>query len=151
MQVVPQYIDVEDRIAGPLTWKHIGWLFACGGILFIFWTLFDRITFYIFAAITIPLFAALAFAKPGGVSMVEYIGYGFSFFLRPRVYTWQREASVQQKQKPQQDVKIESKSKKETLTSEEVAIIAQTLDSRGKERNERLQQILKERVNKNNQ
>ncbi len=152
MQVVPQYIDVEDRIVGPLTWKHIGWLFAGGGILVVVWTIFDSVTFFIIAAVIAPIFIALAFAKPGGVTLIEYIGYGLHFLFRPRLYTWQREAQPVQKPKPQKkEVKIKTKSAKEQLTTADIAALAQTLDSRGVERNKRLQEIMREHVKTNNQ
>ena len=146
MQVVPQYIDVEDRIAGPLTWKHIGWFFGCSGLLVMAWLLFDRITFYIVTAIIVPAFVALAFVRPNGVTMVEFVGYGFNYFFRPRLYTWQREVQKQTVQKKQNEVKIAVSSEEKQLTSDDVSVLAQTLDSRGVERNERLQQIIKERI-----
>ncbi|EKD71060.1 MAG: hypothetical protein ACD_46C00281G0001, partial [uncultured bacterium] len=34
---VPQYIDVEDKVAGPLTIKQLGWLIALGIMLLILW------------------------------------------------------------------------------------------------------------------
>lgn len=149
MQVVPQYIDVEDRIAGPFTWKHIGWFFGCSGILVITWMLFDRITFYIITAITVPVFVSLAFVRPSGITMIEFVGFGFNYFFRPRLYTWQREAEKQIPQKKQNSTKIATSSEKKQLTSNDVAVLAQTLDSRGVERNDRLQQIMKERVRNN--
>ena len=39
---VPQFIDTEDKIVGPLTAKQLGWM-AVGGVLFlIVWTTLDR-------------------------------------------------------------------------------------------------------------
>lgn len=149
MQIVPQYIDVEDKIAGPLTWKHIGWLFAGAGILLVAWTFLDQITFFIAAAIIIPATAALAFAKPNGVTMVEYIGYGFNYFFRPKIYTWQREVAPQKIQKKKKEnITVSASSQEKQLTSDDVVAIAQTLDSHGVERNERLQQLIKERAKK---
>lgn len=149
MQIVPQYIDVEDRVAGPLTWKQIGWFFGGAGLLLIAWTLLDRIAFYIAALFIIPIIVAFAIARPNGVTMVEFVGYGFNYFFRPKTYTWQREVNMQKRSKKKQDVVVNTTSAKKELTSDDVAALAQTLDSHGVQRNERLQQLIKEQ-NKNN-
>ncbi len=107
MQIVPQYIDVEDKIAGPLTWKHIGWFFAGGTILAILWNLVDTVTFYIIAVPTAIATFMLAFYRPNGVSLITFIGYGFTYLFRPKVYTWQNEIvkppkkTIEQKQRSQ--------------------------------------------------
>ena len=43
---VPQYIDVEDKVAGPLTLKQLGWMLAMGIILLILWNVFSGIVFF---------------------------------------------------------------------------------------------------------
>lgn len=151
MQIVPQYIDVEDRIAGPLTWKHLGWLFAGGAMLLVAWVFLDRMTFYIVAVVIAMITVGLAFVRPNGVSMIEFLGHGFGYFFRPKVYTWQREVQKNVPQKKKKDIKITSTSEEKKLTSDDIAVIAKTLDSHGVERNERLQQLLKEQANKNTQ
>jgi hypothetical protein len=149
MQIVPQYIDVEDRVAGPLTWKHIGWLFLCGGILAIMWTFLDRVTFYIAAAFIVPLFAALAFWKPNNVTLIEFIGYGLGYMFRPRLYTWQREVEKKKTQKKQMATQVTMKGEERKLTTDEITAIAQTLDSRGAKRNEQIQQLIREQLRNN--
>ena len=146
MQIVPQYIDVEDKVAGPLTWKHIGWFFGGGAILLFAFVTLDNTTFII-AAIPIALMtAALAFYKPSGVPLVQFIGYGFSFLFRPKMYVWQREMNNSVQKRKKKDLHIETTSTKKQLTVEDMHAIAQTLDTHGKERNERIQQLIKERT-----
>jgi hypothetical protein len=149
MQIVPQYIDVEDRIVGPLTWKHLGWFFGAAGILLIAFTIFDRMTFYIIAIPIIGIAVTLAFARPNGVSMSEFIGYGINFLFHPKVYTWEREIKKNEIKKKNKDIQISTTSKEKMLSIEDITAISQTLDSRGKARNERIQQIMKEQLNKN--
>jgi hypothetical protein len=144
MQIVPQYIDVEDKIAGPLTWKHIGWLFAGGVLLVLAWVTLDRITFYVVAFVIVSATVALAFARPNGVSMIEFIGYGVGYFFRPKTYLWQREVEHAQTKK-KKDVHITSTSKEKELTTEDVVALAQTLDTHGAQRSERIKQLIKER------
>ena len=44
---VPQDIDVEDKVAGPLTMKQLGWLIGLGIILLILWNVLPAIPFFI--------------------------------------------------------------------------------------------------------
>lgn len=148
MQVVPQYIDIEDKIVGPLTWKHIGWLFGGTGILVIAWLFLDKLTFYIFAVPIGIIIGLLAFYRPNGVSMIEFIGYSLGYVFRPKLYTWQREVEKVKKKK-KEDVVIKTSSEEEKVTVDDIAAMAQTLDSRGVERNERIKEIMRQQSNKN--
>ena len=150
MQIVPQYIDVEDKIVGPLTWKHLGWMFGGGGIVVVAFLMLDKMTFFIVAIPVILFTAALAFYKPNGVPFVEFLGYGFTFIFRPKTYTWQREATPQKVKKNTNPAKIETSSKEKELTVDDITAIAQTLDSRGEERNKRMQELIKENMNNTN-
>lgn len=145
MQIVPQYIDVEDKIAGPLTWKHLGWFFGGGIMLTVAWLLLDRMAFYVVAIPVAIMTAALAFYKPNGVSMIQFLGFGFGFLFRPKVYTWQNEVSYEKKtNKPK--VQNPSVVKEKKISADDIAAIAHTLDSHGVERNERIKQLIKERT-----
>ena len=150
MQIVPQYIDVEDKIAGPLTWKHLGWIFGGSGIMLIAFTFLERTTFFIIA-IPIGLFtAALAFYKPNGIPFISFLGYGFTYFFHPKTYTWQREVEIKKRNKKREDIQITTTSEEERITIDDITAITQTLDSGGRQRSERIQELIKERINKEN-
>jgi hypothetical protein len=145
MQIVPQYIDVEDKIAGPLTWKHIGWFFGGGIILSLAWIFLDHTAFYFFAVPTGIMTAALAFYKPNGVSMIQFIGYGLGYLFRSKLYTWQNEGLHELKNHNSQVQKAVN-NKEGKLSVDDIAAIAHTLDSHGRERNDRIKQLIKERT-----
>ena len=145
MQIVPQYIDVEDKIAGPLTWKHIGWLFGGGVVLAALWNLVDQVTFYLVAVPVVLITMALAFYRPNGVSLSTFIGYGFTYLFRSKTYTWQNEVVKPPKKTNEQKQKL-NQTEKQQLSVEDMAAMATTLDSRGAQRNERIQQIIRERT-----
>jgi hypothetical protein len=148
MQVVPQYIDVEDKIAGPLTWKHLGWFFIGGGLLMLSYVIFDKLTFYVIAVVIIGMTVVMAFYRPNNVSMIEFIGYGANFLFHPKVYTWEREKENKTTKKSAKDIKITIVSKEEKISIDEITALAQTLDSRGRERSEKIQELIKEQSNK---
>ncbi|HHH12387.1 MAG TPA: PrgI family protein [Candidatus Moranbacteria bacterium] len=143
---VPQYINVEDKIAGPLTAKQLGWMIVMTVVLVLIYGIFE---FYVFLAVGIPValfFLAMAFYRPGGVSMLSYLSYLLIYLLHPKVYVWKRTADGFAKRK-QRAVKAESEKRikpirNEPLTPDDLVALAQTLDSRGRERSEEFLRII---------
>lgn len=91
---VPQYIDVEDKIVGPFTWKHLGWLFAMGTTLLLFYSMFDFQLFLLAGVPTAFVFLAFAFYKPNGMPMTAFVFHGIFFLFRPKISVWERPIHV---------------------------------------------------------
>ena len=87
---VPQFIDIEDKIAFGLTWKQLLWLFGMGAVLMVLYTLLDRQAFFIAGVPVVMLFVALAFVKPYGVSFITFLGFAFRFLTSSKNYVWKR-------------------------------------------------------------
>jgi len=88
---VPQFIDIEDRIVGPLTAKQLLWLFAMGAVLFVMWMMIESKFNFVVSAIPVAaLFIALAFYRPYGQPFSKFIGSMFIFFVKPKIYIWRR-------------------------------------------------------------
>ena len=149
MQIVPQYIDVEDKIVGPLTWKHLGWMFAGAGLLAVAFVTLDKVTFFIVAFFIVSFVGALSFYRPQGIPFIDFLGYGFTYILQPKKYIWKREI-VKESVKKKKQVHIKTASKQKEVTTEDVAALARTLDSGGQERNNRIKQLIKERSGNKN-
>lgn len=87
---VPQFIDVEDKVAGPLTWRQIFWMMGMTAALLFFYNLFDRALFFVVAVPTILFFSVFAFYRPNGVSMITFALYAVFYFFQPKVSVWER-------------------------------------------------------------
>jgi hypothetical protein len=87
---VPQFIDIEDKIAFGLTAKQLLWMAGMGATLLVLYNIFERQAFYVIGTFVVVIFAALAFWKPQGVSMLTFLGFALQYFLRPRNYVWKR-------------------------------------------------------------
>jgi len=87
---VPQFIEVEDKIFGPLTIKQF--LYVAGGsaIFFIIWSVFPRIIAIIFGLPILVFFIALAFLKMNSRPMVLIVESAFSYFFSPKLYLWRK-------------------------------------------------------------
>lgn len=87
---IPQFIEVEDKIFGPLTLKQF--LFLAGGAAAIF-LLYASLPLFlvIFLAPPIGLFAAaLAFYKIHGQPFVKVTENALRHFTKNKIYTWKK-------------------------------------------------------------
>lgn len=88
---VPQFIETETKLIGPLTLKQFLWLASGGALLFL---LFLTLNKFIFFIIAIPIGAtstALAFVKIGNIPLMNYALYGVMYFFNPKQYIFKKE------------------------------------------------------------
>lgn len=128
---VPQYIDVEDKVAGPFTAKQVGWMIACGGVLFILYSIFELVPFIILALPITLLFAALAFYKPNGQPFIKFLMYAVLFLFRPKIAIWERPVR-QMMPKKEDPVPEMQKDDRKKVTVTDLSEIARMVDSRGR-------------------
>lgn len=87
---VPQFIDIEDKIVGPLTAKQLGWAGLAGVILLLCWSFLDTSAFIVVAIIVSVVFGAIAFYRPNGQPLIYFLLAAFSYSFRPKMYVWKR-------------------------------------------------------------
>lgn len=143
---VPQFIDVEDKIVGPLTGKQLLWMLGMGGVLLISWMSFKGAVFFIIAIPASLIFVALAFYRPYNQPLLSFAIHAFYYMIRPKVYVWKRTAEKNYFKKREGIAPIEKE--KKTITQEDIQSFARLLDSEGAERDERMNKILEAGMNK---
>ena len=88
---VPQFIDMEDKIVGPLTIKQFAYILGAGGFSFLLWTF---IPIKIIAVILIipvgGVFLAMAFLKINNRPFIEVLESAFSYYTGSKIYTWRQ-------------------------------------------------------------
>ncbi|MFH1346959.1 MAG: PrgI family protein [Spirochaetota bacterium] len=87
---IPQFIEVENKIVGPLTLKQFLYLAVAAGVSF---TLYFVLAFWLWIIMTAFLTSisvALAFIKYNGQPLPKIIIYAFGFFWGPKFYLWQK-------------------------------------------------------------
>lgn len=87
---VPQFIDIEDKIVGPLTAKQLGWIAAGAVLALLSYAMFDKSTFIVSALILAVIFGALAFYRPYNQPLIKFILSSIAFIIRPKMYIWRR-------------------------------------------------------------
>lgn len=87
---VPQFIDIEDKIIGPLTIKQFLYLAAGGGVVV---AAFYLLPFILFIAFSVPIAAlslGLAFLKISGVPFPKVLASMIGYMMKPHLYLWKQ-------------------------------------------------------------
>jgi len=88
---VPQFIDIEDKIVGPLTGKQTLYLMIGGGLLMLLFSFFDFVFFMVATVIIAPITLAFAFWKPKGMTVARWIVNIINYYTSDHLYIWRRE------------------------------------------------------------
>ncbi|MCR4330505.1 MAG: PrgI family protein [Patescibacteria group bacterium] len=96
---VPQFIEVEDRIFGPLTFKQFIYLVGGAGICFVLYIILP----FFFAVLLIIPFAgfslALAFYKINNRPFISVVESALNYTLKGKLYVWKKVAAKPSAQK----------------------------------------------------
>ena len=85
---VPQFIDIEDKIMGPLTLRQFLYLAAAGGFSFI---LFFALQTWLWVTLTVfmgVIASAFAFIKYNGQPLIKMVLAAGKFLWFPKFYLW---------------------------------------------------------------
>lgn len=87
---VPQFIEVEDKIFGPLTLKQFLYVLGGGSIIFL---LYVFLPFWLTFILGIPVgafFLALAFYTINGQPFIKVLEAALSHYSKARLYIWRK-------------------------------------------------------------
>ncbi|MEA1929550.1 MAG: PrgI family protein [Patescibacteria group bacterium] len=90
---VPQFIEVEDKIFGPLTFKQFAYLAGGGGTCFLIWSLisFKPLAIILMAPIA-ALALALAFYRINNRSFILVMESALRYFMSGKLFIWRHQA-----------------------------------------------------------
>ncbi len=94
---VPQFIDVEDKIFGPLTFKQFVYLVGGGGLAFLCFKFMPFFFGFLAAAPIIVLSLGLAFYKVNEKPLINTIEAAFNYGMRDKLYIWKKEKKAKAK------------------------------------------------------
>lgn len=122
---VPQFIDIEDKVVGNLSFRQFAYLAGGAGLVY----LSGRLLPLILAIIFVPAFAGLALAlafvkineKPFAKTLEAFIRY----HLKSRLYLWKKHTKVP----PQTPVETPAQVFKKKFTERNLQTLSQSLDS----------------------
>jgi hypothetical protein len=116
---VPQFIEHEAKIVGPLTFKQFIFIGVAGALCFIFYFSIGKANFFLFlilSIIALSIGAGLAFLKVGGRGLPTILVNFFRFSIGSKFYIWKRGGALVTFSKGM-EIKKEGKGKEAPLKS----------------------------------
>ncbi len=95
---VPQFIEIEDKIVGPLTLKQFLYLAGSVGMSIIAYRFLPLIVAIIVIACVGSLGMALAFFKYNNKPFIDLLESGVQYYLGEKLYIWKKKEQVVEKQ-----------------------------------------------------
>ena len=93
---VPQFIDVEDKVVGPLTFKQFAYLAGGGGLVYLSFRLLPIFIALPIAGAIGALAIALAFIKYNEKPFVHVVEAFIKFYTKSRLYLWRKQPQKKQ-------------------------------------------------------
>lgn len=95
---IPQNIDMEDKIVGPLTLTQFLYLLGGGLLIYVLFQSLGKGYFAVFILLSIPIALTalgLAFLKIQEQSLSHFIVAGIQYLTNPKVRIWHRRTNFQ--------------------------------------------------------
>jgi len=93
---VPQFIEHEAKIVGPLTFRQFIFIGIAGAVCFFLYFTIAKTSFFLFLILSILIFgigAALAFLKIGGQGLPTILVNFLRFIFGSKMYIWKRKGA----------------------------------------------------------
>ena len=135
--VVPQFIDIESKIIGPITVRQFIIMLVAGLFIFIAFKLSD-FTLFVFEAVLITvIFGVVAFVRINGQPFHYYIVNLVQYLKKAKLRVWLKKTSDKElrmylKEKPKMEMEKESiKKAKEEVTTTRLAELSLIVNTGG--------------------
>ncbi|MFA6422718.1 MAG: PrgI family protein [Candidatus Buchananbacteria bacterium] len=132
---VPQFLDVEDKIIGPITIRQFIELMIGCGIIFIFYKVFDFSLFVVSGLFIIAVTLMFAFVRINGQAFHLFLLNLISTFKSPKLKIWKKKISTKEiiaDLKSPKEVKMPIRTvAKKTATSSKLSELSLIVDTGG--------------------
>jgi len=131
---VPQNIDLEDKVIGPLTLKQFIYLLAGGMIDYIFYKSIQHWSVWLLMIIVSLIVLTFAFVKVQEQDFSYFLSSFFNFLLSPKTYVWHKQVLVEEIPKV---VNPPAKEEEDKLTKDpqkirsRLQVLAEIVDTQG--------------------
>lgn len=106
---VPQFIDVEDKIFGPFTFKQFVYMAGGAGLSYVLYKILPIYTAIILILPIVGLSAALTFLKINGKPFIDILQAFLNYILKTKLYVWKKEFKKDETKKVEVEVAEEPK------------------------------------------
>jgi hypothetical protein len=88
---VPQFVDIEDKIFGPLTFKQFVYIAGGVGVSIVSWVFLPKFIAILIIGVAMGLGIALAFYRFNGKPFVFVIEAALRYVTGAKLYIWRKE------------------------------------------------------------
>ncbi|MFA6475566.1 MAG: PrgI family protein [Patescibacteria group bacterium] len=145
---MPQFIEVESKVIGPISVRQFIILLFASGIIFIWYSLFSSIIFVVLSLVTAAIAIVFAFAKVNSQPFHAFALSLIQTLQRPKLSVWQHQGKQQIVVKMSQaDKKDKGQGKftpKPNVSAEHIAELSLIVDTHGKYSPEDIERLRKE-------
>ncbi|HOK94483.1 MAG: PrgI family protein [Candidatus Paceibacterota bacterium] len=128
---VPQFINMESKIVGPLSLRQFLFLAGGGALIFALNFILSTGLWLLVSLFIAALAIALAFVKVNEQPLHKILLNAFKFYASPKLYTWQRSQEKKELIEPPKPT-ISPKEPKKRLTVEELEKLAEEIEEQSK-------------------
>lgn len=106
---VPQFIETEDKVVGPLTWRQFAYIAAAGALSVLLFLVLKPLIWFMLTLIVAAIAIPLAFVPVNGRPMIIFLRALFDSIWRPKVYVFQPRGSEKELELPDTAAKLEKR------------------------------------------
>jgi hypothetical protein len=85
---VPQFIEVESKIVGPLTLKQFIYVAGAAGLCVVFFVYLNIVVALLLSGLVVAFAAALAFYKINNKPFITMLEAGFNYYTGSKFFLW---------------------------------------------------------------
>lgn len=127
--IVPQFIDIEDKVIGPFTFKQFMYMAGGLGLAFTIYKLLPPFISVPIALGVVVLAVMLTFYKVNGKPFVFTLQSFIYFIFQSKLYIWKKVPEKQsENKKPQVEEKVVEGTKLPRLTESKLGDLSWSLD-----------------------
>ena len=89
---VPQFIDIEDKVIGPFTFRQFVYLAGGAGLVYLSFKLLPLLIALIIAPVFAALALALTFFKYNDKPFINVLESFIKYYTRSRLYLWRKQS-----------------------------------------------------------
>ena len=136
---VPQFIEVENKIVGPLTLKQFIYIAGAAGLCVVFFAYLSIIFAILLSIPVIALSVMLAFYKVNGKPFIDVLEAGLHYYTGSKLLLWKHEESKSGKKSDAAaaaaaaDAALNTANDTQKLTRGKLSELAWSLDVKGPE------------------
>ncbi|MCD6470987.1 PrgI family protein [bacterium] len=135
--VVPQFIDIEPKVFGPITPRQFIILIITGGLIFASYKMFDFVLFVFVAVILFAIGGTFAFLKINGAPVHYFLLNLIQTKRKPNIRVWKKEEIIVKTLKGKREKgKIAPVKPRPSLSTRRLAQISLLVDTGGVYREE---------------